>query len=158
MKPMRKAKYRPRIKEVLARQWLGHGETPCTEVRPLTFWERFFAPKFGLVSLDDMGMVVVGGTKQQIAPGFWIVYDEDSVLVFSNKNFTELYTPTSLDPTLQDLVDELNQLKGTYSIGSVNHDLIDNTIKGLYTQAEIISRCYQEKYAYDTRNMPRRPA
>lgn len=95
--------YRPRLLQVIARQWTAHGDH--REVRPLTGWEKMWtsgAPH----STADLGMLVVGNEKTVVHPGDWIVRMEDDLLmVMSNDEFQKLYVSTSLDPTLQELVD-----------------------------------------------------
>lgn len=148
MKPER---YRPRVTPVLARQWLAHGDDH--EVRPLTGWEKFTTRKQAHAT-TDLGMLVVGNTKLVVGPGDWIVHDQERVWVLANDDFIASYVPISLDPELQELVDQLQAEKEQAE--EPLKDLLDQAVTGLYLQAELIAKCYAERYQYDTRFLPRK--
>lgn len=150
---MKMSKFRPRFKQVKAKQWLSHGDHQ--EVRALTFWERMTAERSVHSSLD-LGMLVLGDHRHLVRPGDWIIYDEDSVRVLSNDDFEAMYLPIALDPNLQELVEKLEDFKGRLGDKTDTIELIDSAITGLYLQAEVISKCYAEKYEYDTRFLPRK--
>lgn len=132
---------------------MAHGDD--TSVRQLTGWEKFTC-KSRPHTTADMGMLVIGDSKQLIAPGDWIVQDQGVIRVLSSQEFMALYLPTNLDPSLQDLVDRLEDFKSRLGDKQDTRELIDSAITGLYLQAEVIAKCYSEKYAYDTRFLPQR--
>lgn len=152
MKPER---FRPRVTPVMARQWLAHGDDH--EVRPLTTWEKFTTKKH-YHSTSDVGMLVVGTIKLVVAPGDWIIHENDRVWVLSNDDFIASYVPVSLDPTLQELVDQVEQSKEDLTNRGLLEEvtLFDQMTSALYLQAELIAKCYAERYQYDTRFLPRK--
>lgn len=140
--------YRPRFRQVAAKQWNQHGD--AIEVRYLTFWEKITQDRKHH-STADIGMLVVGEKKCVICPGDWIVRDGDILRVVPNSEFLETYCPTHLEPDLQSLVDRMQD-----STKSEPNELLDEAISALYEQSEQLSELLAERYGQDTRFIIRR--